>query len=86
MVSRKRASGIIGTMIALQIVVLLTNLESWTLIRKIDNTTTSNSELLAVHGVKLLQHEQNFQSILEGTFKSKDFAFNVRKFFPNENR
>lgn len=83
MISRTRVSGILGTIIVLQVVGLLTNLEEWTLIRRIDKATQSNSQTLSEHSDKLANHEQNFQQILEGTF-SPEFANKVRKYLPNE--
>jgi hypothetical protein len=86
MVSRTRVSGILGTVIALQVVVLVTNLEQRDMVRRIDKTVESNAKTLSEHASKLAIHDNHFQAILEGTFSSKEFAANVGRFIPNETR
>lgn len=86
MVSRTRVSSILGSLVVLQVVVLMTNLEQRDIVRRIDKTVESNAKTLSDHDSRLASHDSKFQAILEGTFSSKEFATNVGKYLPDENR
>ena len=65
-------------MIALQLISMMTKLEEWSLIRKIDETTRSNATLLMLHGSTLYAHERNFEAILDGAF-SREFSEKIKR-------
>lgn len=61
-----RLKGLIGVMIALQLISMLTKFEEWALIRRIDETTQE-------HGVVLASHSGKLNAILDFGF-SPEFA------------
>jgi hypothetical protein len=51
--NQKRIKALIGFMIVLQLVAMITKIEEWGVIKRIDKTTTEHSVVLASHSNKL---------------------------------
>jgi hypothetical protein len=68
--NQRRIRALIGFMIALQLVLMVTKAEEWSVVRRIDKTTQEHSIVLASHGKQL-------DSIVRGRF-SDDFLEKIR--------
>lgn len=78
MIKPTRLKGVIGIVIVLQIISLLTRMEEWSLIKRINSTTTKNAELLASHSESLRRHDMQFDAIFAGMF-SEEFVTKIKR-------
>ena len=75
----KGSTGIRSAIIVLQFVALFVG---FVVIHRLDSATQRNSATLAQHSMKLAQHDQQFEHILNIKF-SREFAIKLREYLPH---